>query len=50
MEYINKDLFLGDSKVRVIVIWVRTLVNDAIHVKVQVVEIWDLKIKSITHM
>ena len=42
MKYIAKYLLLGDSKVRVIVVWMGARVNDAIHVQVQIVKLGDL--------
>ena len=45
MKYVHKYLLFGYSKVWVIVVWVRTLVDDAIHIQVKIVKIGDLRSK-----
>ena len=45
-EYIRENLLLCNSKVRICVIGMWTRVNDAIHVEVKIVKIWNLKKKK----
>ena len=42
MEDVCDDLLLGDPEVRVVVVWVGAVVDDAVHVEVEVVELGDL--------
>lgn len=44
MKNISKNILFAFSKMRIIVIWVRTWVNDAVHVQVKIVKIRNLKI------
>lgn len=43
MEDVCKNLFLRDAKVDVLVIGMGTLVDNPIHVQIQIVKLWDLK-------
>ena len=40
---ISEDFFFCNSKVRVVIFWVRTDMDDAIHVQVEIVKLWNLK-------
>lgn len=42
MEDIGEDLLLGDAEVHVLVVGVRALVDDPVHVQVQMIKLWDL--------
>lgn len=46
VKNIPKNLFFCDSKVRVIVIRVRTRMNNPIHVQVHVIKFWDLQLQQ----
>lgn len=48
VEDVSEDLFLGDAEVDVLIVGVGTLVNDPIHVQVEIVEFWNLKRKKQT--
>ena len=43
MTYISKNIFFGFSEVRIVVIWMRTWMNDSIHVQVQIIKVRNLK-------
>lgn len=43
MTDILENLFFCDSEMWVIIFWVRTRMDDAIHVQIQVVKFWKLK-------
>lgn len=43
MEDVCKNLFLRDAKVDILIVWVRTLVDDAIHVQIEIVKLWNLR-------
>jgi len=43
MTYISKNIFFGFSEVRIIVIWMRTWMNNSIHVQVQIIKVRNLK-------
>lgn len=42
MEDVCKNLFLRNAKVDILIVWVRTLVDDAVHVQIEVVKLWNL--------
>ena len=42
VENVLKYFLLTDSEVRVVIVGVGADVDDAVHVKIQVVELWDL--------
>lgn len=42
MEDVCKNLFLRNAKVDIFIVWVRTLVDDAVHVQIEVVKLWNL--------
>lgn len=46
MKYVSKDIFFTFSKMRIIIIWMRTGMDDAIHVQVKIVKVGDLKLKD----
>lgn len=46
MKYIGKNLFFAYSEVRIIIIWMRTYMDYAIHIKVQIIKFWHLKNKT----
>lgn len=43
MENVSENLFLRDAEVNVLIIWVGALVDDAIHIQVEIVELWNLR-------
>lgn len=43
MENVCKDLLLRNAKVDVFIIWVGALMNNSIHVKIEIVEFGNLK-------
>lgn len=45
MKYVSKYVFFAFSEVRIIIIWMRTRVNDSIHVQVQIIKLRNLKFK-----
>ena len=42
MENISNNLFLRDSEMDIVIIWVGAIMDDAIHIKIEVVKFWDL--------
>ena len=42
MKNVAKNLLLGDSKVRIVVVRMGAGVNDSVHIQVQIVELRDL--------
>ena len=46
VENVLEYFLLTDSEVRVVIVGVGADVNDAVHVKVKVVELWDLTPKK----
>lgn len=42
VEDVGKDLLLSDTEVYVLVVGVRALVDDPVHVQVQIIKLWDL--------
>lgn len=47
MEDVSKNLFLRNTEVDILVIWMRTLMDDAIHVQIEIVKFWNLKRENI---
>lgn len=45
MENVCKNLLFGDAEVNVFIIWMRTLMDDPIHVQIEIVKFWDLEKK-----
>lgn len=43
MEDVSKYLFLRDAKVDILIIRVRALVDDAVHVQIEIVKLWNLR-------
>lgn len=43
MEDVSKNLFLRNAKVDILVIRVGTLMDDPIHVQIEIVKFWNLK-------
>ena len=43
MEDVCKNLFLRDAKVDIFVVGVGTLVDNPIHVQIEIVKLWDLR-------
>ena len=46
VEDVSKNLFLRNAKVNVLVIRVGTLVDDPIHVQIEIVKLWNLEKKK----
>ena len=43
VENIFEDLFFCYSEVRVIIIGMRAIMNDSVHIQIQVIKFWDLQ-------
>ena len=43
-EYFCEDLVLRHSEHRVVIIWMGAHVDDAVHVKIEIVKLWDLNV------
>ena len=39
MKNICKNLFFCDTEVRIVIFWMRTVVNDTVHIKIQIVKL-----------
>lgn len=46
MKYIGNDVFFRFPEVRIIIIWMRTWMNNTIHVQVQIIKVRNLKFNS----
>lgn len=46
MEYVLEYLLLGDPEVGITVVRMGAVMDDAVHVQVHVVEVWNLKNKN----
>lgn len=46
MEDVSKNLFLRDAKMDILIIGVGALVDDAIHVQIEIVKFWNLRRKK----
>lgn len=43
MEDVSKNLLLRDAKVDIFIVGVRALVDDAVHVQIEIVKLWNLR-------
>lgn len=43
MEDVSKNLLLRNAKVNILIIWVWTLMNNPVHVQIEIVKFWNLK-------
>lgn len=43
MEDVSKNLFLRNAKVDIFVVGVGTLMDDPVHVQIEIVKFWNLK-------
>ena len=48
MKYISKDILFTFSKMGIVIIWMGTWVNDAIHIQVKIVKVRNLEIQQTT--
>lgn len=46
MKYIGNNVFFRFPEVRIIIIWMRTWMNNTIHVQVQIIKVRNLKFNS----
>lgn len=43
MEDVSENLLLGNAEVDILIIWMGALMDDPIHVQIQIVKLWNLQ-------